>query len=226
MSRKPAVVVFDVNETLSDMTAIRSRFEDVGAPDYLSDLWFASVLRDGFALAATGTEAKFVSIASAVLRNVLKLVPLNRRVEDAVEHVMEGFSTLPVHPDVVDGVRELAASNLRLVTLTNGSVDISEKLLSSAGIRNEFEMLLSVEDAGRWKPAAESYAYASRAVFEEPARMLLVAVHPWDIDGASRAGFQTAWINRTGAEYPAHFATPDFTLTAITEVSEAIEIDQ
>ncbi|GAB3272265.1 HAD family hydrolase [Arthrobacter pigmenti] len=223
MSPKPTVVVFDVNETLSDMTAIKTRFEDVGAPAYLSELWFASVLRDGFALAAAGTGEKFVNIASAVLRNVLETVPVNRRLEDAVSHVMEGFSALPVHPGVVDGVRDLAAIGFRLVTLTNGSVDISRKLLTSAGIRDEFEMLLSVDDAGAWKPAGASYAYASRAVFEEPAQMLLVAVHPWDIDGASKAGLQTAWINRTGAEYPPHFSKPDHTLTAITELAEAIE---
>lgn len=222
MSRKPTVVVFDVNETLSDMTAIKSRFEDVGAPEYLSELWFASVLRDGFALAAAGSGEKFATIASSVLRNILTTVHLNRRLEDAVSHVMEGFATLPVHPDVVDGVRNLAAAGLRLVTLTNGSTDISEKLLTSCGIRDDFEMLLSVDDAGAWKPAGMSYAYASRAVFEEPAGMLLVAVHPWDIDGASRAGLQTAWINRTGAGYPGHFTEPDFTLTALTELAEVI----
>ena len=31
---------------------------------------------------------------------------------------------------------------------------------------------------------------------------MLVAVHPWDIDGASRAGLVTAWLNRSGGPYP------------------------
>lgn len=225
MSRKPTVVVFDVNETLSDMTAMKSRFEDVGAPGHLSDLWFASVLRDGFALAAAGTGERFSSIASGVLRNLLKAVPLNRRLEDAVSYVMDGFAELPVHPDVVDGVNQLSAAGFRLVTLTNGSVDVAERLLASAGIGDKFEMLLSVEEADTWKPAGAAYAYASRAVFEEPGRMLLVAVHPWDIDGAARAGMQTAWINRTGTEFPGHFAKPDLVLAAVTELTEGLDIE-
>jgi 2-haloacid dehalogenase len=38
---------------------------------------------------------------------------------------------------------------------------------------------------------------------------MLVAVHPWDIEGARRAGLRTAWINRGRTPYPAHFGAPD-----------------
>lgn len=31
---------------------------------------------------------------------------------------------------------------------------------------------------------------------------MLVAVHPWDVDGAARADMSTACINRTGPRYP------------------------
>jgi 2-haloacid dehalogenase len=45
--------------------------------------------------------------------------------------------------------------------------------------------------------------------------MLLVAVHPWDIHGASLAGLRTAWVNRSGAAYPSYFAAPDHVVTGI-----------
>lgn len=222
MNQPPTVIVFDVNETLSDTSPLKTKFDDVGAPEYLADLWFAGVLRDGFALAAAGTKEKFSSIADGVLRNVLNTVPLNRRMDDAVEHVLQGFSSLPVHPDVRDGITELQDAGARLITLTNGAVQISEQLLGSAGVRDCFEALLSVENAAAWKPASAPYQYAAETIGENPANMLLVAVHPWDIDGASRAGLQTAWINRTGAEYPAHFSAPDYSVTAITELAAAV----
>lgn len=222
MSQPPTVIVFDVNETLSDTSPLKTKFDDVGAPEYLADLWFAGVLRDGFALAAAGTREKFSTIADGVLRNLLNTVPLNRRMDNAVEHVLQGFGSLPVHPDVADGITGLRNAGARLITLTNGAVEISEQLLTSAGVRDHFETLLSVEDAAAWKPARAPYEYAAEATGENPGNMLLVAVHPWDIDGASRAGFQTAWINRTGAEYPAHFNSPDFSVTVITELAAAV----
>lgn len=57
----PAVVVFDVNETLSDMTPMAQRFTDVGAPADLATLWFATVLRDGFALTSLPALAEYLA---------------------------------------------------------------------------------------------------------------------------------------------------------------------
>jgi hypothetical protein len=59
MNRDPSVVVFDVNETLSDMSPMARRFADVGAPEHLAKLWFATLLRDGFALTAAGGQRPF-----------------------------------------------------------------------------------------------------------------------------------------------------------------------
>ena len=72
-----------------------------------------------------------------------------------------------------------------------------------------FTRLLSVEDAPAWKPAGASYAYAADACGTAPERMLLVAVHPWDIHGAHAAGLRTAWINRDGGAYPSYLSPPD-----------------
>jgi 2-haloacid dehalogenase len=40
--KKPSVIVFDVNETLSDMSPMAQRFADIGAPEHLAKLWFDS----------------------------------------------------------------------------------------------------------------------------------------------------------------------------------------
>lgn len=221
MTDLPPVIVFDVNETLSDMSPMAERFADVGAPDHLAPLWFAGLLRDAFGLAAAGTSERFATLADGSLRTVLHGVELagGRDLDAAVAHVLDGFSQLPVHPDVADGVRALRATGARLVTLSNGSAQVAEQLLGRAGIRDEFERLLSVEDAGIWKPAAASYAYAAAECGVEPAEMMLVASHPWDIDGADRAGLATAWLNRTGVPYPGYHRSPGRTITALGELA-------
>lgn len=58
----------DVNETLSDLSPLAGRFEDVGAPGHLARTWFAGLLRDGFALAAVEVSASFAGIAAEALR--------------------------------------------------------------------------------------------------------------------------------------------------------------
>jgi 2-haloacid dehalogenase len=71
MRPRPSVVVFDVNETLSDMAPLAGRFAEVGAPELVARLWFAALLRDGFALAAAGGNEPFTRLAAGALRMVL-----------------------------------------------------------------------------------------------------------------------------------------------------------
>ena len=218
-STTPSVIVFDVNETLSDLSAMKARFVQVGAPAHLASAWFAALLRDGFALAAAGGTAPFSVIGSELLREVLRDVPLMREPDEAVEHIMAGFGLLKLHPDVPEGVRALTGTGMRLVTLSNGSAEVARSLLAAADLEGHFEALLSVEDAGAWKPMRAAYDYAANACGVRPAELLLVAVHPWDIHGAAEAGLATAWLNRGGHTYPSYFTAPDYTVTRLAELA-------
>lgn len=204
------VVAFDVNETLSDLAPLAAEFTGAGLPADLRTAWFASTLRDGFALAAAGVEAPFADIAAAALRTLLHGRPdLTRPADEVVDAVLAGFQQLGVHPDVADGMRTLARGGLRIVTLTNGAAGIGRGLLERAGLDDVVEQYLSVEDAGRWKPAPQAYRLAADRTGVPIDRIALVAVHPWDTDGAKRAGMTSAWINRTGGPYPPVFTRPD-----------------
>ncbi|NUP60109.1 MAG: haloacid dehalogenase type II [Pseudarthrobacter sp.] len=222
MPAEPLIIVFDVNETLSDMAPLGDAFASIGAPRELAKLWFATLLRDGFALTASGDNPAFAAVGAEALRNLLTAEGTGGNLDDAVGRVMEAMRNLALHPDVADGVHALAAAGHRLVTLTNGAAGMADKLFVAGGIRGQFEMLLSVEDAPAWKPAKGAYEYAAQAAGTTPANMLLVAVHPWDIHGAARAGLRTAWINRSGAGYPSYFQSPELTVTALTELAPAL----
>jgi 2-haloacid dehalogenase len=223
MSTTVSVVIFDVNETLSDMSPMGERFREIGTPPELAKLWFATLLRDGFALAASGDKGSFADLGAGALRALLSGVELDRDLDAAVDHVMNGLNGLPLHPDVPEGIKALTAAGFRLMTLSNGSTRIAERLFNEAGIRDAFAALLTVEDAPAWKPARASYEYAAAASGSNPGDLLLVAVHPWDIHGAARAGLRTAWLNRTGGSYPEYFEAPEFTVTALTELPAALE---
>ncbi|GER23975.1 dehalogenase [Zafaria cholistanensis] len=207
MIDSPDVIVFDVNGTLSDMGPLAGAFIESGAPGHLATQWFATVLRDGFAVTAAGGSAPFAQIAQDNLSRLLTEhgVP---SVADGTGRIMEALRNLGVHPDVPSGVEALAGA-AQLVTLSNGSAQVAQTLLETGGLLRHFTRLLSVEDAPGWKPARSAYAYAAVECGVAPSRMLLVAVHPWDIHGAHAAGLRTAWLNRSGAAYPGYFTSPD-----------------
>src|SRR5436309_623934 len=76
-----SIVVFDVNETLSDMTPMGQRFADLGLPEHLAKLWFASLLRDGFALTASGDHELFSVLGRETLRSLLSGADLERSLD-------------------------------------------------------------------------------------------------------------------------------------------------
>jgi 2-haloacid dehalogenase len=218
----PPLIVFDVNETLSDMSGMADRFAEVGAPPALAGTWFASLLRDGFALTVNGANPDFAALAAASLEAALKGQHL-ADVDDAVGRVMQAFTSLPAHPDAIEGIRALAALGIRLVTLSNGSTAVAAGLFERNGLSGSFERLLSVQDAPAWKPAEAAYQYALDVCDVDAGDAVLVAVHPWDIHGARHAGMRTAYVNRKGATYPAHFDRPEIEVGSLVELAALFE---
>jgi 2-haloacid dehalogenase len=219
----PAVAIFDVNETLSDMAPLAARFEEVGAPGHLLGRWFAATLRDGVALAASGDYADFRDVGRAALLVELGGVEgLARPLDEAADHVLDGFGALDVHPDVPEGLRLLHARDVRIATLTNGSVSIAQGLLERAGLDQVVERNFEVAEVSRWKPAPEPYRHACRELGVGEAEAVLIAVHPWDIHGAKRAGLNAAWLNRDGRPYPSVFERPDETAGDLPALARAL----
>src|SRR5215207_7007157 len=203
MSPAPAVALLDVNETLSDLAPLGERFEQMGAPRHLLPTWFASTLRDGIGLAASGDYADFQEVARAVLRTLLAGVPrLSAPPEEAAEHILAGLDTLSVHPDVPPGIRALYDAGVRIATLTNGGSGIAKGLLERSGLDDLVERNLTVGEVRRWKPTPDPYRHACRALNVAETDAVLIAVHPWDIHGAKRAGLRGGWLNRDGSPYP------------------------
>jgi 2-haloacid dehalogenase len=93
-----------------------------------------------------------------------------------------------------------------VVTLTDGGADSTACLLASAGLDSLVDRVLSVDDAGAWKPAPARYRYAADAVGRPPEELALVAVHGWDIHGARRAGLVSGWIRRLEGNLAPTFA--------------------
>jgi len=221
------VLVFDVNETLSDLTPLGSRFEEIGAPGHLLPTWFAGILRDGFALTAAGAYADFTSLAHDGLQALLSgLQDWEGDTQAAARHIVDGFAHLDVHPDVPDGVRKLSGAGYRLTAMTNGSITLTERLLDKAGVLHCFETLSDVRGPHCWKPAPAAYHYAVEQVGVRPDQALMVAVHPWDIDGARRAGLDGAWLRRGACVYPHAMTPPSFSAQDLKDLVKTLVADE
>jgi 2-haloacid dehalogenase len=214
------LVLLDVNETLSDTAPLAERLVAAGLSTGALDLWVASTLRDGFASAAAGHYEDFSTLLEANLQALLdQAEDLREDPEPLGRELLETFQGLGVHADVPAGLQCLATTGLTAATLTNGDAGYAEALLRRAGLDGLVERHHSAAEVRRWKPAPQPYLQATAASGVRSDRAILVASHPWDVDGAKRAGLKGAWLNRSRAPYPPSFLDPDLTASGLDDLA-------
>ena len=215
MSRRPAVVAFDVIETLMSLEPLRARLTDIGQPPGLLEAWYTRTLRDGMALSATGDYVPFTEVAEAALRGLTHYTVS----DEQVAAVMAGFGELPAFPDALPAITSLSEAGLRVACLTNGSAYLGSSFVNRSGLGSLVDRVISVGEVYRWKPAGVVYRYATEVMDTTPDRMALVAAHDWDCHGAKRAGLTTGWVSRKSGGFGAPFAQPDVVGEDLTEVA-------
>jgi len=139
-------------------------------------------------------------------------------VEPAFRVFDEARNEVEFYPDVMPALEQLAG-DFPVIAVTNGNAN-----LDAIGIRHLFHAVVAAADAGFAKPARPIFDKAIARAGCRPEQVLHVGDHPQiDIDGAREAGLRTAWINRSGAEWPAELPRPDAIITSITELQKLLE---
>ena len=192
------IIVFDVNETLLDLEALRPTFDRIFSDPAAMRLWFADLILYSEALTLAGVYVPFTDIGGAVLRMLAATRDIAITDADAAE-LTDRFATMPPHPEVPAALRRLRDHGFRLFTLTDNTLDISGRQLERAGVIDVFERRFSVDETvRRHKPAPEAYHSVAAALGADPGGICLIASHVWDTIGAAAAGWQAALILREG----------------------------
>ena len=213
MTHRPAVVAFDVIETLMSLEPLRGRLAEIGQPPHLLEAWYTRTLRDGMALSATGVFVPFTDVAEAALRGLTGYTVS----DEQVAQVMAGFSELPAFPDALPAMTTLTEAGLRVACVTNGSAYLTSSFLNRSGLGSLVDRVISVGEVYRWKPSAMVYLYAAEVLDVPPQWLALVAAHDWDCHGAKRAGLITGWVSRKSGGFGAPFEPPDVVGEDLTE---------
>jgi 2-haloacid dehalogenase len=218
MARRPLAIAFDVVETLFSLEPLRARLIEAGQPGHVLELWFARLLRDAFALCASGGFRSFADLAASALASASgHALP-----DDTVREIVAGFTELDPHPDVEPAMRRAADAGVDVITLTNGSAGTTRTLLKRAGVQGFVRHVVSVDDVQRWKPAPQIYRHAAKTCQVDPGQLALVAVHGWDTHGAHEAGLVTGWVSRLEGRLSPIFARPDVLGDDLVEVVGAL----
>lgn len=202
-----AAVVFDLYGTLLAIDSMRSHVAAAGVGDaeaFVAE-WRRKQLEYAFLTSLADAYRDFDELTALALQNTcaIRAVALESVQRAAL---VEAWRTMPVFDDVAPALRELAAQNIPLAVLTNGTPQSADAVLRGAGIRDVLTDVLSVDAVRAYKPDRRVYALATQRFACAPREIVFVSSNPWDAWGATRFGFRVAWCNR--ANGPAETLTP------------------
>jgi 2-haloacid dehalogenase len=152
MQVRPKLIIFDIIETVMSLESMRPRFEAAGLPGALLELWFASGLRDAFAIAASGGFRPFPEVLQGVLGQIV-----DTATDEQARMLVAGMAELRPHDESGPALTLLAKAGFRIAALSNGAAATTRKLLREGGLEPFFEQVGSIEDAGASKPKPEVY---------------------------------------------------------------------
>lgn len=219
---RPKVIFFDVNETLLDLKPVKKTVgEALGGHPELVTLWFTTMLQYSLVMTVADRYSDFGEIAVACLRMVARNHGIDLD-EAAAKNAVAPMRSLPPHADVVPALEHLRDAKYRLLALTNSSDAAVADQLKNAGLDKLFEVALSVEGVGLYKPHVHVYRWAARRAGVDVSECMLVAAHGWDVAGAIWAGMRSAFVGRPGQQQFPLGPRPELAVATLDELADQL----
>ena len=122
--------------------------------------------------------------------------------DEAAARLERAWDDLRPWPDVVPA---LAGLGIPRAVATNCSITLGRRAAARVGA--PFDVVVTAEEAGGYKPDPAPYRLACERLGLAPREVAFVAGSPFDARGALRLGFQVTWVNRLAAPVPAELSS-------------------
>jgi 2-haloacid dehalogenase len=222
-------VVFDAYGTLFDVYSIGALAERLypGQGAALSVLWRDKQIEYTRLISLSDPNPKgsrryqsFWELTRASLLYALARLGLahTHANEDAL---MAQYAQLTAFPENLGVLQALRQRGMATAILSNGSPDMLQSAVHSAGMSELLDAVLSVDSVRQFKTTPTSYQIVTDHFGFAPADVLFVSSNAWDALGATWFGFTTLWVNRQGLPPEAIGPAPHHTgrdLTAVLQV--------
>ena len=193
--------VFDAYGTLFDVSSpVQKLTLEIGdkAAD-LARLWRQKQLEYTWLRSLMGVHADFWHVTGDALDFSLEAL----KIEDPGlrDELMTLYLKLDAYPEVAEALKALKAKGKRMAILSNGSPSMLDSAVRTAGLEKSFDMVLSVEDVGIYKPSRRVYRHAMQKLqIQDAPSICFVSANSWDAQAAAQFGFQAVRLARSGGQ--------------------------
>ncbi|MBX2824433.1 MAG: haloacid dehalogenase type II [Gammaproteobacteria bacterium] len=208
--------VFDAYGTLFDVHSAVGKYRPrLGEKaDAVSMTWRTKQLEYTWLRSLMGAYTQFWAVTGDALDYSLEMHGITD--DELRADLMQAYLTLEAYPEVISTLEQLKANGYRCAILTNGSPDMIEAAVESAGLQGLLEHNLSVDSVGIFKPDPRVYQLAVDTMGIKAGNISFQSSNAWDAVAAAHFGFRVAWINRFAQKRERMPAQPDAELADLS----------
>ena len=219
--KKIKAIIFDAYGTLFDVNSAAEKCKEK-----LGDKW------EGFANYWRTTQLEYTWLRSLMRRHK----DFWQITEDSLDKSMNFYNidnsmrsellnlykVLSPFVEVRDALKKLKQSNYKLAILSNGTPDLLNELLISNQLKDIFDDIFSVEEAGIFKPDSKVYDLPINKYNIEKNEVLFLSANTWDVSGAGNYGYNTVWVNRNNNIFDKLDFEPNQQISNLSELLDLI----
>ena len=214
--------VFDAYGTLFDVSSVARGAKDALGEGWqaLSDLWRMKQLQYTWLRGLGGHHADFWQVTGDALDFAMATLKIND--PQLRERLMNLYLSLSAYPEVPQVLRRLREKGIGTAILSNGTPAMLASAVSHAGLTGLFDAVLSVEEAGIYKPHPSVYRLGVERLGIAAGQACFLSSNSWDAYSAKAFGYQVIWCNRF-AQVPERIpAQPDAEIPDLSGLPEMV----
>ena len=219
--KKIKAIIFDAYGTLFDVNSAAEKCKEK-----LGDKW------EGFANYWRTTQLEYTWLRSLMRRHK----DFWQITEDSLDKSMNFYNidnsmrsellnlykVLSPFTEVRDTLKKLKKSNYKLAILSNGTPGLLNELVVSNQLKDIFDDIFSVEEAGIFKPDSKVYDLPINKYNIEKNEVLFLSANTWDVSGAGNYGYNTVWVNRNNNIFDKLDFEPNQQISNLSELLDLI----
>jgi 2-haloacid dehalogenase len=216
--------VFDAYGTLFDFASAARACRDVLGDNIapLTALWRDKQLQYTWLRAAQGLHADFWQVTGDALDFTLEAMRIDT--PGLRDRLMNCYLALETFPEVHQVLERLKAAGMRTAILSNGSPMMLQAAVSRARLDGLLDAVLSVEEAGVYKPSPKVYQLVLDQFGVRAAAISFQSSNAWDAYAASAFGMKVVWCNRYGAPRERLPGAPDCEIKTLQDLPAMVGV--
>ncbi len=217
-------LAFDMYGTLVDPLRIWTQLEQYlpeGNAVRVAEIWRQKQLEYSFRLTIMEQYEDFEQVTRKALDYALATVN-GQLTSEQKQQLMAQYNDLTLFPDVQSGLEQLQAKGHTMIVFSNGSPAMLSAIMQAALLKLYFQGFVSVDEIKMYKPSPKAYRLVANRLQRPIEEVRLISSNPFDVIGASNAGMQATWVNRSHGLFDTLGERPAMMVETLEELAEKL----